>query len=74
MKSTRLLLAGEGCLAFGVAFTNAGFVLHTQTSVSHLTGDIAKLSMDLPYWSAEIQSHPIPFSALDCTGILTRKP
>jgi uncharacterized membrane protein YoaK (UPF0700 family) len=55
MHATKWLLAGGGCLAFGAAFSNMGVLLHTQTSVCHLTGDIARLSMDLAYWSPEIK-------------------
>ena len=40
-------MAGGGALAFGVAFANTGVVLRTGTSVSHLTGDMARLSLDL---------------------------
>ncbi len=38
-------------MAFGVAFANV--VLETGVSVSHLTGDISRLSMDLSHWSPE---------------------
>ncbi|WP_411827803.1 YoaK family protein [Luteolibacter sp. AS25] len=39
---TQLVLGG--CfLAFGASFLNTGFILNTGTSVSHLTGDIAKI-------------------------------
>lgn len=37
-----------GCLlAFGVSFLNTGFLLTTGTSVSHLTGDIARIGSGL---------------------------
>lgn len=37
-----------GCgLAFGAAFANAGVFLRTGTSVSHLTGDLSRLSLSL---------------------------
>jgi uncharacterized membrane protein YoaK (UPF0700 family) len=37
-----------GCvLAFGASFLNTGFILNTGTSVSHLTGDIAKIGSGL---------------------------
>lgn len=37
-----------GCLlAFGASFVNAGFLLSTGTSVSHLTGDIARIGSGL---------------------------
>jgi len=42
------VLIPAGCgLAFGAAFLNVGFMLNAGTSVSHLTGDLSKLSMDL---------------------------
>lgn len=47
MRTQRFILAGGCCLAFGAAFTNIGVVIKTGTSVSHLTGDISKLSMEL---------------------------
>lgn len=47
MKTQRFILAAGCALAFGAAFANAGLVLKTGTSVSHLTGDISKLSIDL---------------------------
>ena len=41
-----MLLAG--CLlAFGAGFANAAVVFQTGTSVSHLTGDVARLSFDI---------------------------
>lgn len=37
-----------GCLlAFGASFLNTGFILGTGTSVSHLTGDIARIGSGL---------------------------
>lgn len=37
-----------GCLlAFGASFLNTGFILATGTSVSHLTGDIARIGSGL---------------------------
>jgi len=37
-----------GCLlAFGASFLNTGFILSTGTSVSHLTGDIARIGSGL---------------------------
>ncbi len=37
-----------GCLlAFGASFLNTGFILRTGTSVSHLTGDIARIGSGL---------------------------
>lgn len=47
----KIILAGGCCLAFGAAFANVGVVLETGVSVSHLTGDISRLSMDLSQWS-----------------------
>jgi uncharacterized membrane protein YoaK (UPF0700 family) len=51
----RVLIAGCG-LAFGAAFANTGVYLRTGTSVSHLTGDISRLSIDLIRSSPEILS------------------
>lgn len=43
---TQIILGG--CLlAFGASFLNTGFILSTGTSVSHLTGDIAKIGAGL---------------------------
>ena len=39
------MIAGGCALAFGASFANTGLVLHAGTSVSHLTGDIAKLTI-----------------------------
>jgi uncharacterized membrane protein YoaK (UPF0700 family) len=47
MQTQRILLTGGCCLAFGAAFANIGLLLKTGTSVSHLTGDISKLSIDI---------------------------
>lgn len=46
-RAQGLVVAGGGALAFGVAFANTGVFLRTGTSVSHLTGDMARLSLDL---------------------------
>ena len=54
MTSRRIVIAGGCALAFGAAFANTGLVLRTGTSVSHLTGDIAKLTISLAGWSPEI--------------------
>jgi uncharacterized membrane protein YoaK (UPF0700 family) len=51
MKPARLILSGGCGLAFGAAFANTGLVLHTGTSVSHLTGDVARLTINLARWS-----------------------
>jgi len=43
---TQIVLGG--CLlAFGASFLNTGFILSTGTSVSHLTGDIARIGSGL---------------------------
>jgi uncharacterized membrane protein YoaK (UPF0700 family) len=47
MQSRKIILIGGCGLAFGAAFANTGVLLVTGTSISHLTGDISKLSMDL---------------------------
>lgn len=54
MTSRQTVIAGGCALAFGAAFANTGLVLRTGTSVSHLTGDIAKLTMSLPQWTPAI--------------------
>jgi len=51
MKTRKLILSGGCGLAFGAAFANTGLVLHTGTSVSHLTGDIARMTMNIARWS-----------------------
>lgn len=51
MKTRRLILAGGYGLAFGAAFANTGLVLHTGTSVSHLTGDVSRMTINLARWS-----------------------
>lgn len=45
-----------GCLlAFGASFLNTGFLLSTGTSVSHLTGDIARIGSGIhPFGHAEV--------------------
>lgn len=50
----KMILVGGCCLAFGAAFANIGVVLRTGISVSHLTGDISRLSMDLSHVSPEV--------------------
>jgi len=43
---TQIVLGG--CLlAFGASFLNTGFILSTGTSISHLTGDIARIGSGL---------------------------
>tara|TARA_R100000027_G_scaffold67756_1_gene68595 strand:+ start:4701 stop:5390 length:690 start_codon:yes stop_codon:yes gene_type:complete len=45
---TRTQIVAGGCLlAFGASFLNTGFILQTGTSVSHLTGDIARIGSGL---------------------------
>ncbi len=51
MKTHKLILSGGCGLSFGAAFANTGLVLHTGTSVSHLTGDIARMTMNIARWS-----------------------
>lgn len=46
-----ILIIGGCLLAFGAAFANTGLVLRTGTSVSHLTGDISRLNIDIAQWS-----------------------
>ncbi|MGZ0655660.1 YoaK family protein [Coraliomargarita sp. W4R53] len=47
-KFTPTLIVLGGCLlAFGASFLNTGFILNTGTSVSHLTGDIARIGSGL---------------------------
>lgn len=53
---TQIVLGG--CLlAFGASFLNAGFLLSAGTSVSHLTGDIAKIGSSLPVFAAGHRLH-----------------
>lgn len=54
MTSKRIIIAGGCALAFGASFANTGLVLHAGTSVSHLTGDIANLTINLARWSPVI--------------------
>lgn len=46
-----ILIIGGCLLAFGAAFANTGLVLRTGTSVSHLTGDIARFNIGIGQWS-----------------------
>lgn len=50
----KMILVGGCCLAFGAAFANISVVLKTGISVSHLTGDVSRLSMDLSHVSPEV--------------------
>ena len=43
----RQIVLGGCLLAFGASFLNTGFLLATGTSVSHLTGDIARIGSGL---------------------------
>ncbi len=54
MNIQRVVLIGGCCLAFGAAFLNTGLFLLTGTSVSHLTGDLSRLSLDLVQEKAEV--------------------
>lgn len=48
MRTGKLPVLLGGCgLAFGAAFANMGVFLEAGTSVSHLTGDLVKLSVDI---------------------------
>lgn len=51
MNSKGIVVVGGCSLAFGAAFANTGLVLQTGTSVSHLTGDIANMTINLARWS-----------------------
>lgn len=42
--SHRQVIIGGCLLAFGASFLNAGFLIYTGTSVSHLTGDISRIA------------------------------
>lgn len=42
------VIVGGCLLAFGASFLNAGFILSTGVSVSHLTGDVARLGSGIP--------------------------
>jgi uncharacterized membrane protein YoaK (UPF0700 family) len=50
----KMILVGGCCLAFGAAFANISVVLRTGISVSHLTGDVSRLSMDLSHYTPEV--------------------
>lgn len=52
--SQGFVLAGGCGLAFGAAFANTGVFLRTGTSVSHLTGDLSRLSIDLVRATPEV--------------------
>jgi uncharacterized membrane protein YoaK (UPF0700 family) len=53
---TQIVLGG--CLlAFGASFLNTGFLLSTGTSVSHLTGDIARIGSELSIFGSGNDFH-----------------
>jgi uncharacterized membrane protein YoaK (UPF0700 family) len=56
MFSDKSVVYGCCLLAFGAAFTNTCLVIETGTSVSHLTGDMTKLAINVANWSPVIQS------------------
>jgi len=70
MHTERIILIGGCFLAFGAAFANMGVFLDTGTSVSHLTGDISKLSTDLVNTSPEIFSELIRVAAATASFFL----
>jgi uncharacterized membrane protein YoaK (UPF0700 family) len=63
MRIQPIILGGGCCLAFGAAFANTGLLLRTGTSVSHLTGDISKLSIDLVRSSPEVMAELLRVSS-----------
>ncbi len=63
MRIQPIILTGGCCLAFGAAFANIGLLLRTGTSVSHLTGDISKLSIDLVRSTPEVMSELLRVSS-----------
>lgn len=55
MIRTRKVVIIGGCfLAFGAAYINTGMILEFGTSVSHLTGDLARLTISIAQWSPEV--------------------
>jgi uncharacterized membrane protein YoaK (UPF0700 family) len=56
MNTKRLVVFGGCSLAFGASFANTGLVLRTGTSVSHLTGDIANMTLNFARWSPAMLS------------------
>ncbi|MFT3991421.1 MAG: YoaK family protein [Luteolibacter sp.] len=54
MNTKRVVVFGGYGLAFGAAFANTGLLLHTGISVSHLTGDMARLTIGVARWSPEM--------------------
>lgn len=47
LRKHHYILLGGCLLAFGAAITNVAFLLQTRASVSHLSGDIARLATDI---------------------------
>jgi uncharacterized membrane protein YoaK (UPF0700 family) len=55
MIRTRKVVIIGGCfLAFGAAYTNTGMMLQVGTSVSHLTGDLSRLTISIARWSPAV--------------------
>lgn len=54
ISANKPILIGAALLAFGAAFANIAVVMQTGTSISHLTGDISRLSIDLVRHSPEL--------------------
>jgi uncharacterized membrane protein YoaK (UPF0700 family) len=46
-RHPRWVIAGGCCLAFLGAAVNASYLIHLGTSVSHLTGDVSKVAMNV---------------------------
>ncbi len=55
-QEPKIILLGGCGLAFGAAFANTGLLLYTGTSVSHLTGDISRITIDVAHYTAAINS------------------
>ena len=49
--SPNKIVLGGCVLAFGASFLNTGFLLSTGTSVSHLTGDMARIGSGLSHFT-----------------------
>lgn len=54
IKTKKIVIIGGCFLAFGAAYTNTGMVLQVGTSVSHLTGDLARLTISMAHWSPDV--------------------
>lgn len=70
MSGHRVLIFGGCTLAFGAAFANTGLVLHTGTSVSHLTGDISRFTIGLAHWSPEAMADVLSVATAACSFLL----